>query len=176
MNPQIYNFALYAMPLLGGGFMLLYPACLQLTFGFTAALSLTQSYLLRQPWVRKLLGIYPLPKPKRNPIVPAIQLQTYLPPSQTPPVLEVNNGELNKAKRKVSEFTGAVSEFRKSLTGMVRPTTANSTKPLPTSNQAAKAQQLQQKRLRELAQAQFEAEKGKHGSATGRRKTKGERR
>lgn len=176
MNPQIYKFALYAMPVLGGGFMLLYPACTQLTFGFTALLSLTQSYLLRQPWMREFLGIYPLPKPKKTPIVPAIPLQTYLPPSQTPPVIGVQNGISDKAKKKVSELTGAASEFKKSLAGMVKPTTAATTKPLPTSNQAAKAQQLQQKRLRELAQAQFEAEKQKDDSAIGRRKTKGERR
>ena len=156
--------------------MLLYPACLQLTFGFTALLSLTQSYLLRQPWMRKILGIYPLPKPKNNPSVPAVQLQTYLPPSQTPPVIEVKNGISDKAKKKVSEFTGAASEFKKSLTGMARPTIAATTKPLPTSTQAAKAQQLQQKRLRELAQAQSEAEKEKHDSANGRRRMKGQRR
>lgn len=52
---------LYVMPLFGGGILLIYPALMQLAFSFTAVLGLVQSSLFRQPWVRDICGIQPLP-------------------------------------------------------------------------------------------------------------------
>lgn len=175
----MYKFGLYGMPVIGGGFMLMYPACLQLTFGFTAALSLIQSYLLRQPWIRERIGIYPLPKRKpdsNGPGAVAARLQVYQPPPQTTPDVEVKIGVTDKAKRKVSEVGGAVSEFKKSMTEMVKQTKTDAANPPPASAELAKAQQLQQKRLNQLAHAQYEAEQRKHGSAAERQKKSGARR
>lgn len=51
----------YGVPLITVIFMQNWPGALQLTFAFTSLLSLTQSYCLRHPGIRKFLNIQPLP-------------------------------------------------------------------------------------------------------------------
>lgn len=179
MAPALAKFALYGMPVVGGGFMLMYPACLQLTFGFTAALSLIQAYLLRQPWVRERLGIQPLPK--RNPESSASTLITstlniYQPPSQTPPTPEMKSGIANKAREKMSDAKGSASELVKSVTSFTGSTNKDTRKMSKLNLALGKAQALQGRRLDRVAQARSEAgQKRNETAAEGWRRPKGER-
>lgn len=168
MSPGMAKFMLYGAPVMGGGFMLMYPACMQLTFGFTAVMALIQAYLFRQPWVRERLGICPLPK--RNPETGSSRIITsrlnmYQPPSQTPPALELKSGVTGKAKEKFSEAKGAASEFMKSMKNLQGSTAKDAKKPGPANSELSKAQMLQERRLNHIAQAKFEAERRKSEAA-----------
>ena len=153
-NPMFYKASLYAMPVLAGGFMLLYPAAMQLTFGFTAALSFFQAYVLRQPWVRAFLGIHPLPNKQpdlsKSEAVSG-RLNMYQAPTEALPEPAVKSGMAIKAKEKVLEVKGVASKLGKSVTGIIRPQTKHAVKSAPAIFELTKAQQLQEKRLRELA-------------------------
>ena len=68
------------MPLIGGGFLLLYPALMQVAFSFTALLGMVQAMLFRRPWIRAKLGIHPLPT--KQPKTPySSSLNRYEPPA-----------------------------------------------------------------------------------------------
>ena len=158
MNPKLARFTLYGMPIIGGGFMVLYPAALQLTAMFTAIFSLVQAHLFRKPWVRRRLGIYPLPEPKTASTIPktvASRLNMYQPASQTLPGPKMESGITSKAKGKMSEAKGAASELMKSVKSLSgsTPKIANG---LPTASPAiGKAQALQERRLDRLAQTRL---------------------
>ncbi|KAL8793082.1 MAG: hypothetical protein Q9195_004288 [Heterodermia aff. obscurata] len=156
MNPGMAKFMLYGMPMLGGGFMLLYPAAFQLTVGFTSMLSLIQAYVLREPWVRRRLGIYPLPERKpvsTTPKAVVARLNMYQPPSQALAAPKVESGIAGKAKEKMSEAKGAASELMKSVNSLRGSTPKNANRSLSASPEVGKAQALQQRRLNRLAQA-----------------------
>ena len=79
------TFSLYVMPLIGGGFLFLYPALMQVAFSFTAILGLVQAMLFRKPWIRAKLGIHPLPtkKPKTPYSVSLTRYEAPAPPTST---------------------------------------------------------------------------------------------
>lgn len=150
------KYMLYGMPVFGGGFLLLYPAAFQLTAAFTAVFSLLQTNLLRKPWVRRRLGIYPLPEPKpvsTTPKTVASHLNMYQPPSQTLPAPKVESGITSKAKAKMSEAKGAASELMKSVKSLGGSTPKIANQPPTASPEIGKAQALQERRLNRLAQA-----------------------
>lgn len=156
--------------------MIMYPACLQLTFGFTAALSLIQAYLFRQPRVRERLGIQPLPKRKPESSAPTLITSTtniYTPPSPTP---DMKSGIADKARGKISDARGAASELVKSVKSF---TGSTKKEPRTTSRlnlKLDKAQALQGRRLNQLAQTRSEAEQSRNEAAAERwRRPKGQR-
>lgn len=122
-SEAMQKFSLYAMPVLGGGFLLIHPALMQLTFSFTALLGLIQANLLRQPWVRAKLGVQPLPTNKPNARVTPYKgtLTTYEAPAPTRPIHTASSGQQSKGT--VSSLTGKlkgmiskpVSEIAKSV-------------------------------------------------------------
>lgn len=179
MNPAFAKFALYGMPVVGGGFMLMYPACLQLTFGFTAALSLIQAYLFRQPWVRERLGIQPLPKRNRASSAPTLitsTLNIYQPPSQAPPTPEMKSGIANKAREKMSDAKGAASELATSVKSFTGSTKKDPRTTSRLNLEIGKAQALQGRRLNRISQARSEAEQIRNETAAERwGRPKGER-
>ena len=148
------KYMLYAMPVVAGGFMLFQPAAVQLTAGFTGFLSLLQTYLLRKPWLRKQLGIYPLPEPKPMSTTPkpmASRLNMYQSSSLALTAPKVESGIAGKAKEKMSEAKGATSELIKSVKSLRGSTPKIANKPPTASPEIGKAQALQERRLNRLA-------------------------
>ena len=149
------KYMLYGMPVVAGGFMLLQPAAVQLTAGFTGFLSLLQTYLLRKPWLRRRLGIYPLPeaKPVSTPPKAVVsRLNMYQPPSLALTAPKVESGIAGKAKEKISEAKGATSELIKSVKSLRGSTSKIANRPSTASPEIGKAQALQERRLNRLAQ------------------------
>lgn len=123
------SFGLYILPVMVGGFMIIYPALMQLTFTFTALLGLTQAYCFRQPWIRQRLGIQPLPvKPEQKTTVQNGTLSSYAAPTQTSPNSPTSPDPKSKGLYErltntarqtivgpVSEVRGAVSELKKTF-------------------------------------------------------------
>ena len=158
MNPKLVKYTLYGMPVIGGGCILLYPAALQLTAMFTAIFSLVQAHLFRKPWVRRRLGIYPLPEPKTVSSTPKAmdsRLNRYQPALQTLPGPKVESGITSKAKEKMSEAKGAASELMKSVKSISGSTPKIANGPPTASPEIGKAQALQERRLDRLAQTRL---------------------
>lgn len=128
-SAKMRSLGLYILPVVVGGFMVIYPALMQLTFTFTALLGLMQAYCFRQPWIRQRLGIQPLPvKPEQKISLQKGALYSYAAPTQTSsngtmssdPNSKGLYGRLtNKARQTItnpmSEVRGAVSELKKTM-------------------------------------------------------------
>ena len=150
---------LYGLPTLTASFMLFWPGALQLTFAFTSMMSLTQAYLLRQPWMRNFLGIQPMPKPAA-PTSYAGVINRYEGPSPTSSSSPAPTGKgiLGGA---ISDIKGAASQVVKSARSLkdMQETKTGTQRRTPAELRRAKA--YEEKRLREIAQAKIEAERGR---------------
>ena len=155
MSPLVKNIFVYAFPAMTGGFMLFWPGCLQLTFFTTAMMSLSQSWMLRQPRVRQILGIQPLPPPPSQtpPKGPYTgTLNTYQPPTKSAPLPE-KKGIIGGA---INDLKGAAGQAMKSAKGMVS-SGKNQKKPTGRSpEELRRARAYEERRRREIAQERFE--------------------
>ena len=155
MAPLMKNIFVYAFPAMTGSFMLFWPGCLQLTFFTTAIVSLSQSWLLRQPWMRRFLGIQPLPPtpsktPPRGPYTGT--LNTYQPPTKPAP-LPPKKGIIEGA---VSDLKGAAGQAMKSAKGMMSSETSQKKTTGRSPEELRRARAYEEKRRREIAQEKFE--------------------
>ena len=155
MAPVMKNVFVYVFPGMTGIFMLFWPGCLQLTFFTTAMLSLSQSWVLRQAWMRQFLGIQPLPPPptKTAPRGPYTGvLNTYQPPATIPPLPE-KKGVIGGA---ISDLKAAAGQAMKSAKGMVSSDTAQKKTTGRSPEELRRAKAYEEKRRREIAQERFE--------------------
>ena len=95
------QFLAYGFPVLGGLFMIWFPAGLQLTFCLTTMVSCTQAYLFNSPWFRNLTGMQPLPNPATTPNPTTTRYQAPSSNNNTP---KPPAGLLGKLKASYSEF------------------------------------------------------------------------
>ena len=93
------KFFAYVFPVMGGLFMIWFPAGLQLTFCTTALLASTQAALFSSPRFRNLVGMQPLPKPASpNP------LQYQAPSSASPAAPKAPTGLFGGVKTALSDY------------------------------------------------------------------------
>lgn len=161
MNHAWKTTMIYGVPLITVIFMLYWPGALQLTFAFTSMLSLTQSYCLRHPGIRKFLNIQPLPvniitqskPPPRSPYTGRINRNkppALIPPSpvtaEEPPA---RKGFLEKA---VSDIKVAASDVMKAARNE-RDESSDSPagSGRRTSEELRRAKQYDQRRRKEIA-------------------------
>lgn len=85
MSPLMKRFGLWTAPILFGGTLTLYPALMQIAFTFTALLGLLQAYCFRQPWIRTLLGIQPIPQKTKPKATYKVRPPSYQPPTPVAP-------------------------------------------------------------------------------------------
>ena len=136
--------------------MLFWPGCMQLTFFTTAMMSLSQSWALRQPGVRKYLGIQPLPSPAsasppKGPYTGT--MNTYQRPAKPAPLPE-KKGVIEGA---ISDLKGAAGQAVKSArTAMSIDPQEKKKSQGRTREELRRAQAYEEKRRRELAQEKFE--------------------
>ena len=152
------KYLLYGMPVVGCGFMLLYPAAVQFLIGSTAVISLIQSYILRNQQVRRRVGIYSQPKPESVSTTPkavASRLNIYQPPSQALPAPKMESGIAGKAKEKMSEAKGAASELIRSVKSLRGSTPEIANRPPMASPEIGKAQASQERRMNRLARTRL---------------------
>lgn len=146
---------LYGVPLLTSCFMLFWPGALQLTFAFTSILSLLQSYLLRQPWMRNFLNIQPLPIPKpagaASPYAGTITQHESTP--STPPV---KKGVLGGA---ISDIKGAASQVVKTARNLRDSPDAKRGSRRRSPAEVKRAQDYEARRQREIAKAKLETKR-----------------
>ncbi|KAK3062623.1 hypothetical protein LTS18_003680, partial [Coniosporium uncinatum] len=64
VSPVMLNVMMYALPVLGGAFMLTMPACLQLNFMISSFCGVGTSFILRIPSVRNFFRLQPFVKPQ----------------------------------------------------------------------------------------------------------------
>ena len=149
------KYMLYGMPIVGGGFLLLYPAALQLSAGFTAVMSLVQAKVLSNPWMRRQLGVHSRSEPKpvsTASMAVASRLNMYQPSSQALSAPRMASGITGKAKEKMSEAKGAASELMKSVKSLRGSTLKIAKRPPTINSEIGRAQALQERRLNRLAQ------------------------
>lgn len=166
MTPTMRTLFLYGLPLITTTFMLFWPGALQVSFAFTSLMALTQSYLLRQPAVRKLLNIQPL-RVRVAPSAPSYPgvMQKYQPPSAGPsPTTSASKGLVGGA---ISDIKGAASQVVKSVRSLRDSAETKPGQQRRTAEQTKRAKAYEQKREREIAEAKAEAEQA--GKAMRRR-------
>ena len=155
MNPAMRNVFVYVFPAMSGGFMLFWPGCMQITFFTTAILSLSQSWLLRQPWLRQFLGLQPLlpPSTKSPPRTPYTgTMNTYQPPSKEAPPPE-KKGIIGGA---ISDIKGAAGQAIKTAKDALSTEQAAKKTQGRTPEELRRAKAYEEKRRREIAQEKFE--------------------
>lgn len=155
MNPAMRNLFTYGFPTMTGLFMLWWPGCMQITFFTTAMLSLSQSWLLRQPWLRQMIGIQPLPTPHTNnpPKGPYTgTLNTYQPPAKTAPLPE-KKGIIGGA---ISDIKGAAGQAIKSARNVMSSENDMKKTQGRTPEESRRAKAYEEKRRREIAHEKFE--------------------
>ncbi|KZF20281.1 hypothetical protein L228DRAFT_285006 [Xylona heveae TC161] len=64
MSPAVHKVLTTVFPLMAGGFMVYWPAALQLSFFFSSVFGLLQAFLLKNPTFRAMVGIPPTPPPQ----------------------------------------------------------------------------------------------------------------
>lgn len=148
---------IYGLPIMTSVFMVYWPGSLQLTFAFTSMLSLSQAYLLRQPWMRTFLKIQPLLKPKA-PTSSSYSgtITTYkapLTPSSPPPAPK---GIIGGA---IHDIKGAVSQGMKTARGVKDAQKTNRGAQRRTAGELKRAKAYDEKRKREIAEEKFKADK-----------------
>ena len=149
---------LYVVPSLSILCTMSLPSAVQLTFAFTSILSLSQSYLLRHPAVRRWLGIQPIVTPAEvkaySQSLYSGTLSRYEPPSPpestTPPKKGIIDGAF-------AEIKGAASQVVKSAKDLKSSQDAKGGAQRLTSEEIRRAKAYEDRRQRELAQERFEA-------------------
>lgn len=141
----------YGIPVITSVFMIYWPGALQLAFATTSLLSLSQSYLLRQPWMRNFLNIQPLPGPQ-----PRTEASRYTgtltrvprpsPPPSPPPLKKSFLGGA------FSEIKGAASEVVKTARKLMSSEETKSGSQRRTPAELKRAQEYEEKRREEIAQ------------------------
>ena len=154
MAPGVQKLFLYVLPPLSGLFISFWPGALQLTFFIQAMITLTQSYTLRQPWVRDYLGIQPLASTSSS--KPANQVYTG--------VINRHKGSEAAPAGKSGFIGGAVADIQKAKAGFWesvqkkiterQQAAASSGRRTEGEMKHAKAYDLRRKR--EIAQERFE--------------------
>ena len=154
MAPNVQKIFLYVLPPLGGLFMSFWPGALQLTFFIQAMITLTQSYTLRQPWVREYLGIQPLPNKANS--KPANQVYTG--------VINRHKGPEAAPEGKPGFIGGAVADIQKAKAGLMNSIQKNinerqqraASSGRRTEGEMKHAKAYDLRRKREIAQERFE--------------------
>ena len=142
---------LYGLPLVTSTFMLFWPGVLQVTFAFTSLLSLLQSYLLRQPWMRHFLQIQPLPgKKEHTQSNYAGTITRYQSPLSPPPEPPVKKGIVGGA---ISEIKGAASQVMRSARRLRDSGDDKRGSRRRSPAEVKRAQEYEQRRRREIEQA-----------------------
>lgn len=160
MTPTMKTLFLYGLPLITTTFMLFWPGALQISFAFTSLMALTQSYLLRQPAVRKFLNIQPL-RARVAPSAPSYAgvMQKYLPPSvDSSPVAPVSRGLVGGA---ISDIKGAASQVVKSARSLRDSPETKPGQQRRTAEQLKRAKAYEEKREKEIAEAKAEADQAR---------------
>lgn len=156
---------LYGAPLITSFFMIFWPGALQLTFAFTSLMSYTQSYCLRQPWVREFINIQPLPvPPKAASTKPSYKgtINRYKPPSPPSPEKRkppVKKGFLSGAISNVKDSASQVLKTARNLRDGVSDSDAKIGSGRRTKEQVQRAQDYEEMRRKEIAQAKLDLEK-----------------
>lgn len=160
MTPTMKTLFLYGLPLITTTFMLFWPGALQVSFAFTSLMALAQSYLLRQPAVRKFLNIQPL-RVRVDPAAPSYAgvMQKYLPPSaDSSPAVPVSRGLVGGA---ISDIKGAASQVVKSARSLRVSAETKPGQQRRTAEQMKRAKAYEEKREKEIAEAKAEAEQAR---------------
>lgn len=160
MTPIMKTLFLYGLPLITTTFMLFWPGALQVSFAFTSLMALAQSYLLRQPAVRKFLNIQPL-RARVNPSVPSYAgvMQKYQPPSaDSSPAAPASRGLVGGA---ISDIKGAASQMAKSARSLRDSAETKPGQQRRTAAQMKRAKAYEEKREKEIAEAKAEAEQAR---------------
>jgi YidC/Oxa1 family membrane protein insertase len=155
MAPAMHKMLIYVFPAMTGTVMLFWPGCMQITFFTTAVLSLSQSWLLRQPWLRQYLGLQPLPPPstKSPPRTPYTgTMNTYQPPAKTASLPE-KKGIIGGA---ISDIKGAAGQAVTSAKGALAIDQDAKKTRGRSSEELRRAKLYEEKRRREIAQEQFD--------------------
>lgn len=177
MSPGAYKAMCYLIPTVTSGFMLGWPAALQLSFAFNGMFGLLQSTALATPWFRDLVGISPLPVPPRpsgasgGSAAPegfgslnvdhryrnadGTASDAY-PAAPLPAVAEKAKGVVGGA---VAEVQGVVSEVQKTWKGVTGGSTKSGER---SSSEKRQAQAYEEKRQREIAQQRWDLERQKY--------------
>ena len=138
---------------MGAGFMILYPACMQVTFLTTTTLAAGQSWLLFQPQVRAWLNLQPLVEyPPTQTITAMFNFQQGEKPKQEeakkPGIITSSFSEIKEAGADVMQRGRKVSEGEKTPGGRSK-------------RDLKEARAYEERRRREIAQAKFELEQEK---------------
>lgn len=160
MTPIMKTLFLYGLPLITTTFMIFWPGALQLSFAFTSLMALAQSYLLRQPAVRKFLNIQPL-RARVSPSAPSYAgvMQKYQPPSAgSSPAAPPSRGLLGGA---ISDIKGAASQVAKSARSLRNSAETKPEQQRRTATQMKRAKAYEEKREKEIAEAKAEAEQAR---------------
>ncbi|MCJ1343812.1 Mitochondrial inner membrane protein oxa1 [Peltigera leucophlebia] len=160
MTPTMKTLFLYGLPLITTTFMLFWPGALQISFAFTSLMALTQSYLLRQPAVRKFLNIQPL-RARVDPSTPSYGgvMQKYQAPSvESLPAAPVSRGLVGGA---ISDIKGAASQVVKSARSLTDSADSKPGQQRRTAEQMKRAKAYEEKREKEIAEAKAEAEQAR---------------
>lgn len=160
MTPIMKTLFLYGLPLITTTFMLFWPGALQVSFAFTSLMALAQSYLLRQPAVRKFLNIQPL-RARVSPSAPSYAgvMQKYQPPSAgSSPAAPPSKGLVGGA---ISDIKGAASQVAKSARSLRDSAETKPEQQRRTATQMKRAKAYEEKREKEIAEAKAEAEQAR---------------
>lgn len=155
MSTAMQKTLVYVFPGMTGAFMLFWPGCMQLTFFTTAMLSLSQSWLMRQPWLRQYFGLQPLPSPSTNPPPRTPYtgtMNTYQPPAKTSPLPE-KKGIIGGAISDIKGAAGQAVTSAKSALAIDQEATKTRGR---SSGELRRAKLYEEKRRREIAQEQFD--------------------
>lgn len=161
---------LYGAPVITSFFMAFWPGTLQMTFAFTSLMSYAQSYCLRQPWVRTLINIQPLPVPPKagsNATSPKSAytgtINRYKPPSPPSPVKRkrpVKKGFLSGAISNVKDGASQVLKTARNMRdGISEESEAKVGSGRRTVGQLKRAQEYELMRRKEIAQEKLDREK-----------------
>ena len=177
MSPGAYKAMCYVIPAIMSGFMMNWPAALQLSFAFNGVFGLMQSKAMASPWFRDLIGICPLPVSPPPPSgssgsaapdgfgslnvdhryrnADGAASDAY-PAAPLPAATEKAKGVVGGA---VAEVQGVASEVQKTWKGVTGGSTKSGER---SSSEKRQAQAYEEKRQRETAQQRWDLERQKY--------------
>lgn len=139
----------WGLPILSTLFTAFWPAAMQLVFSITSIVALLQSLAFRQPGLRRLLGIHPLPSPTAGGPLNRTRDMVIDTTARTKPKTPDGLGQ-----RFVSSAKSRMRKFVEKNQGS--PSVGRS------KGQMAEAQRYEEKRRKELEREKFEAEQERH--------------
>lgn len=151
MSPAIKKVFLYVIPVVTMFFSSFWPAGLQLMLCCTGLVTITQAAAFKQPWLRNLLGMHPLPSPSS-----ARPQDGYAGVINRPGSDTVARKEKPGFANPIETLTEAMADIIKLGEDFVRKQQKLDPKPRSSKTDVSQAKFDEQKRQKEIAQRRFE--------------------